>query len=65
MPGMDGIEVCRRIRSAGDTPVLLLTAKDEVADLALFLVSDAAAYITGAVMPVDGGMSLMGVGRVG
>lgn len=31
---------------------------DEVADLAAFLVSDAAAYITGAVIPCDGGSLL-------
>ncbi len=52
-------------RSARSVPLKRLGTKDEVADLALFLVSDAATYITGAVMPVDGGMSLMGVGRVG
>jgi NAD(P)-dependent dehydrogenase (short-subunit alcohol dehydrogenase family) len=51
--------------SARNVPLKRLGTKDEVADLALFLVSDAAAYITGAVMPCDGGMSLMGVGRVG
>ena len=28
---------------------------DEVADLCLFLASDAARYITGAIIPVDGG----------
>lgn len=32
MPGIDGIEVCRRIREAEDTPILMLTARDEVAD---------------------------------
>ena len=33
MPGVDGLEVCRRIRSAGNgIPVLMLTARDEVAD---------------------------------
>jgi len=32
--------------------------KDELADLALFLCSPAASYITGAVYPCDGGSSL-------
>jgi two-component system response regulator MprA len=45
MPGIDGIEVCRRIRSAGDTPVLLLTAKDEVADRVKGLDSGADDYL--------------------
>lgn len=32
LPGMDGLEVCRRLRSAGDVPILMLTAKDSVPD---------------------------------
>ena len=32
LPGMDGIEVCRRLRAAGDVPILMLTAKEEVQD---------------------------------
>jgi NAD(P)-dependent dehydrogenase (short-subunit alcohol dehydrogenase family) len=36
--------------------------KGEIADLALFLCSDAARYITGAVVACDGGMSLIGSG---
>jgi two-component system response regulator MprA len=33
MPGLDGLEVCRRLRAAGDrTPVLMLTARDAVDD---------------------------------
>ena len=34
--------------------------KDEVADLALFLASPLAAYITGAIVPVDGGLTAAG-----
>jgi len=45
MPGMDGLEVCRRIRVAGDTPILLLTAKDEVADRVEGLDSGADDYV--------------------
>ena len=32
MPGLDGFEVCRRLRGADDTPILMLTARDDVAD---------------------------------
>src|SRR5918999_1066291 len=33
MPGVDGLDVCRRLRAAGDrTPVLMLTARDAVDD---------------------------------
>jgi two-component system, OmpR family, response regulator MprA len=32
MPGMDGYEVCRRLRAGGPIPILMLTAKDEVPD---------------------------------
>jgi two-component system, OmpR family, response regulator MprA len=32
LPGLDGLEVCRRLRAGGEVPVLMLTARDEVAD---------------------------------
>ncbi|MEQ6390258.1 response regulator transcription factor [Bacillaceae bacterium S4-13-58] len=32
MPGIDGIEVCRRIRKEDNIPVLMVTAKDAVSD---------------------------------
>ena len=32
LPGLDGLEVCRRLRTAGDVPILMLTAKSEIAD---------------------------------
>jgi NAD(P)-dependent dehydrogenase (short-subunit alcohol dehydrogenase family) len=41
-------------------PMRRFATKDEIADLALFLCSDAAAYITGAVFVCDGGQSLTG-----
>ena len=37
MPRMDGLEVCRRIRKAGNTPVMMLTAKGETFDKVLGL----------------------------
>jgi two-component system response regulator MprA len=32
LPGMDGLEVCRRLRAAGNIPILMLTAKDTIQD---------------------------------
>lgn len=32
LPGIDGLEVCRRLRMASDVPILMLTAKDTVED---------------------------------
>jgi two-component system response regulator MprA len=32
LPGMDGLEVCRRLRAATSIPILMLTAKDTVPD---------------------------------
>ena len=37
MPKMDGWEVCRRIRAADNTPVIMLTAKGETFDKVLGL----------------------------
>ncbi len=32
LPGMDGLEVCQRLRAGGNVPILMLTAKDTVSD---------------------------------
>jgi|YelNatPaOPRAMG01_1025707.scaffolds.fasta_scaffold12126_3 two-component system response regulator MprA len=32
LPGMDGLEVCRRLRAGGNAPILMLTAKDTIQD---------------------------------
>ncbi len=32
LPGLDGFEVCRKLRSASDVPILMLTARGRVAD---------------------------------
>jgi two-component system response regulator MprA len=32
LPGLDGLEVCKRLRGASSVPILMLTAKDEVTD---------------------------------
>ncbi|MCY4525843.1 MAG: response regulator transcription factor [Anaerolineaceae bacterium] len=32
LPGLDGLEVCKRLRRASDVPVLMLTARDDVSD---------------------------------
>jgi len=47
-----------RERTARAVPLGRLGTKDELADLALFLCSDAASYVTGGIYVCDGGMSL-------
>src|SRR5437764_2268240 len=41
LPGMDGVEVCRQLRTRGGPPVIMLTARDAVADRILGLESGA------------------------
>jgi NAD(P)-dependent dehydrogenase (short-subunit alcohol dehydrogenase family) len=43
-------------------PLQRFATKDEIANLALFLSSDAARFITGAIVVCDGGQSLAGLG---
>lgn len=45
MPGIDGLEVSQRLRSAGDVPILMLTAKGTVADRVAGLESGADDYL--------------------
>ncbi|MEW6568056.1 MAG: response regulator transcription factor [Chloroflexota bacterium] len=45
LPGIDGLEVCRRLRAAGNVPILMLTAKDAVADRVEGLDSGADDYL--------------------
>ncbi|MHB8619336.1 MAG: response regulator transcription factor [Chloroflexota bacterium] len=45
LPGMDGLEVCRRLRQGGDQPILMLTARDEVSDRVQGLDSGADDYL--------------------
>ena len=40
------------------TPMGRIAKSEEVAAAAMWLCSDAASYVTGAVIPVDGGMTL-------
>jgi two-component system response regulator MprA len=46
LPGMDGVEVCRRLRSRGGPPVIMLTARDAVAEKIAGLDSGADDYLT-------------------
>ncbi|MGD0153107.1 MAG: response regulator transcription factor [Thermacetogeniaceae bacterium] len=45
MPLIDGLEVCRRLRTGGDTLIILLTARDEVSDKIRGLDSGADDYL--------------------
>lgn len=46
LPGMDGMDVCRKIREKSDVPIIMLTARDDEVDKVLGLEFGADDYIT-------------------
>src|SRR5438045_3213704 len=46
LPKVDGLEVCRRLRSGSDVPIIMLTARGEELDKVLGLELGADDYIT-------------------
>ena len=46
LPGFDGLEVCRRIQAQHPVPVLMLTARDDEADILVGLAVGADDYLT-------------------
>ena len=48
----------RKAKVFGRTPMGIMGQPEDIGDAALFLASDAAKYITGVILPVDGGNSI-------
>lgn len=46
LPGLTGIEICRRVRKFSNVPIIMLTAKDETMDKVVGLDSGADDYLT-------------------
>ena len=46
LPGLSGIEVCRRVRMESEVPIVMLTAKDDVSDKVMGLDMGADDYMT-------------------
>ena len=51
LPGLDGLEVCRRIQRDRHVPVLMLTARDSETDLEVGLGVGADDYLTKPFSP--------------
>ena len=51
LPGLDGFEVCRRLRRAGDIPVIMLTARGDDLDIVGGLEAGADDYVVKPVEP--------------
>lgn len=45
LPGLNGIEICRRIRQKSNIPIIMLTAKDDTADIVTGLDNGANDYV--------------------
>lgn len=46
LPGMDGFEICRKVRDKSDVPIIMLTAREDEVDKVLGLELGADDYIT-------------------
>lgn len=51
LPGIDGIETCRRIRAFSDVPIIMLTARDDEVDKIVGLEVGADDYVTKPFSP--------------
>ena len=51
LPGADGLEVCRRVRTQSDLPVIMLTARDSEVDIVVGLEIGADDYVTKPFSP--------------
>jgi two-component system OmpR family response regulator len=51
MPRMDGLEVCRRLRAAGETPILFLSSRDDEIDRVLGIELGADDYVVKPFSP--------------
>jgi DNA-binding response OmpR family regulator len=51
LPGIDGFEVCRRIRASGDVPIIMLTARSDDFDIVGGLEAGADDYVVKPVQP--------------
>jgi DNA-binding response OmpR family regulator len=46
LPGMSGFDLCRELRTAGDTPIIILTARSDTHDVVAGLEAGADDYVT-------------------
>ena len=53
LPGLDGLNVCRRIRKDNDIPIIMLTARDEESDRLIGLEIGADDYVTKPFSPKE------------
>ena len=53
LPGLDGIEVCRRIRAESGTPIIMLTARGDTTDVVSGLESGADDYVVKPFNPKE------------
>ena len=51
LPGLDGLEVCRRLRETGDVPIIMLTARGSETDRVIGLERGADDYVTKPFSP--------------
>ena len=53
LPGIDGLEVCRRLRSQSAVPIIMLTARNEEADKVIGFTTGADDYLTKPFSPAE------------
>lgn len=53
LPGMDGISVCKRIRSESGVPIVMLTARTDTVDVVVGLESGADDYVVKPFKPAE------------